>query len=96
LGLTVFPLRFAFALVDTAGTPSFPVSFSSTSAITSFASRCIGPRDFVRFKLAPLRWEDLLCFFKGRSPYSLIAPLSALINGSLSPSVIGDRPSHLI
>src|ERR1700757_3658840 len=33
---------------------------------------------------------------QGRSPYFLIAPLSALINGSLMPSVIGDRPSHLI
>jgi hypothetical protein len=33
---------------------------------------------------------------QGRSPYSLIAPLSALINGSLWPSVIGDRPSHSI
>jgi hypothetical protein len=33
---------------------------------------------------------------QGRSPYSLIAPLSALITGSLTPSVIGDRPSHAI
>ena len=38
----------------------------------------------------------LAILLQGRSPYSQIAPLSALINGSLSPSVIGDRPSHPI
>jgi hypothetical protein len=33
---------------------------------------------------------------QGRSPYFLIAPLSALINASLMTSVIGDRASHPI
>ena len=78
------------------GASSFPVSFPSTSAITSFASRCTGPRDFARFELASLCRQDLLCFFKVDPPYSQIAPLSALINGSSWPSVIGDRPSHPI
>ncbi len=64
LGPTVFLLRFSFALVDTAGPSSFPVNFPRTSASTSFASRCTGPRAFVRFKVGSLRCEDLLCFFK--------------------------------
>ncbi len=43
---------------------SFPVNFPRTSASTSFASRCTGPRAFVHFKVGSLRCEDLLCFFK--------------------------------
>jgi len=50
--------------VDTVGASSFPVSFSSTSAITSFASRCSGPRDFPRFDVGSLFLAELLSFFK--------------------------------
>jgi len=66
IGPTVFSLRSFLPLTDTARTSRapLPVNFPSTSAITSFASRCTGPRDFVRFKVASLRWQDLLCFFK--------------------------------
>src|SRR5713101_145249 len=40
-----------------------PVNLSSTSAITSFASRCTGPRDFARFVVGSFCRQDLLCFF---------------------------------
>jgi hypothetical protein len=70
---TVFPLRFPFALVDTAGASGFPVNFAGTSASTSFASRCTEPRAFVRFKLGSLRCEDLLCFFKVDLVFHVIA-----------------------
>jgi hypothetical protein len=52
---------------------SFPVNFPSTSASTSFASRCTGPRAFVRFKVGSLRCEDLLCFFKVDLLFHVIA-----------------------
>src|SRR6516225_1211799 len=61
---------------------------------------------FLRFSLhRPLRPRPLRCLFLLRwrlaillqgsiSLLIVIAPLSALITGSLTPSVIGDRPSH--
>ena len=70
---TVFLLRFSIALVDTAGASSFPVNFPRTSASTSFASRCTGPRAFVRFKVGSLRCKDLLCFFKVDLLFHVIA-----------------------
>jgi hypothetical protein len=70
---TVFPLRFSFALVDTAGASSFPVNFPRTSASTAFVSRRTGPRAFVRFKVGSLRREDLLCFFKVDLLFHVIA-----------------------
>src|SRR5215469_10459571 len=39
---------------------------------------------------------DLVFFFKVDLLIFVIAPSSALITGSLTPSVIGDRPSHPI
>src|SRR5437899_1723572 len=42
----------------------------------------------------PLR--RLAMLLQGRSPFSCDCTLSALITASLTPSVIGDRPSHLI
>jgi len=47
---------------------SSPGQLPSTSAITSFASRCAGPRDFVRFKGLLHSAGRLLCLFNGRSP----------------------------
>jgi hypothetical protein len=41
----------------------------------------------------PLR--RLAMLLQGRSPFSCDCTLSALITASLTPSVIGDRPSHL-
>ena len=61
------------ALVATAGAFSFPVNFPRTSASTSFASRCTGPRAFVRFKVVSLRCEDLLCCFKVDLLFHVIA-----------------------
>src|SRR5712691_3581383 len=42
----------------------------------------------------PLR--RLAMLLQGRSPFSCDCTLSALITASLTPSVIGDRPSHPI
>ena len=43
---------------------SFSFSFPTSSASTSFVSRCTGPRDFVRFDVGSLFFPELLCFFK--------------------------------
>ena len=43
---------------------SFSCSFPTSSASTSFVSRCTGPRDFVRFVVGSLFFPELLCFFK--------------------------------
>jgi hypothetical protein len=68
--------------------PAPPVLPSSRDALCSL--------DLVGFTLGSLFFPELLCFFEGRSPYPLIAPLSPQITGSLSPPVIGDRPCHPI
>jgi hypothetical protein len=43
---------------------SFSFSFPTSSASTSFVSRCTGPRDFARFVVGSLFFPELLCFFK--------------------------------
>jgi hypothetical protein len=43
---------------------SFSLSFPTSSASTSFVSRCTGPRDFARFDVGSLFFAELLCFFK--------------------------------
>src|SRR5580704_2004854 len=43
---------------------TFSCSFATSSASTSFVSRCTGPRDFVRFDVGSLFFPELLCFFK--------------------------------
>src|ERR1700675_3859971 len=43
---------------------SFSFSFPTSSASTSFVSRCTGPRDFARFVVGSLFSPELLCFFK--------------------------------
>ena len=43
---------------------SFSFSFPTSSASTSFVSRCTGPRDFARFDVSSLFFRELLCFFK--------------------------------
>src|SRR5712691_8516614 len=40
--------------------------------------------------------QRLAMLLQGRSPFSCDCTLSALITASLTPSVIGDRPSHAI
>ena len=50
---------------------SFPLSFSTNSANTSFVSRCTGRCNLARFDLCSFFVGDLLFFFKGRSPYPL-------------------------
>src|SRR6266436_3440773 len=40
--------------------------------------------------------QRLAMLLQGRSPFSCDSTLSALITASLTPSVIGDRPSHAI
>jgi hypothetical protein len=71
----VFSLRPFLALPDSAraSRAPLPVNFSSTSAITSFASRCTGPRDFARFVVGSLCRQDLLCFFKVDLLFHIIA-----------------------
>src|SRR5437773_10910813 len=72
-GPPCFPCDFLLRSSTTAGASSFPVNFPSTSASTSFASRCTGPRAFVRSNLGSLRCEDLLCFFKVDLLFHVIA-----------------------
>src|SRR5712692_11986145 len=43
---------------------SLSFSFPTSSASTSFVSRCTGPRDFARFDVSSLFFPELLCFFK--------------------------------
>jgi len=42
----------------------FFFSFPTSSASTSFVSRCTAPRDFLRFEVGSLFFPELLCFFK--------------------------------
>ena len=93
---TVFLLRFSIALVDTAGASSFPVNFPRTCRQYLFR---ISLHQTSRFR--PLQgWFTLLqrlaMLLQGRSPFTCDCTLSALITASLTPSVIGDRPSHAI
>src|SRR6202022_3237691 len=75
---------------------SFSFSFPTSSASTSFVSRRIGPRGFARFDVGSLFFPELLCLFKVDLLIHCDCTLSALITGSLTPSVIGGRPSHPI
>jgi hypothetical protein len=71
---------------------SFFFSFPTSSASTSFVSRCTGPRDFARFDIGSLFFRELLCFLK----VDLLIHCDCTVECSLTPSVIGDRPSHPI
>jgi hypothetical protein len=73
------------------------LSVPTISAMTSRVSRCTGaPRLHpLRARFTLLRRIAML-LHGSISLSSVIAPLSALINGSLMPLVIGDRPSHPI
>lgn len=43
---------------------SFPLSFPTSSASTSFVSCGTGHRDFARFDVGSLFFRELVCFFK--------------------------------
>src|ERR1700674_4413571 len=52
------------SLIPPFSDPAFPSVFPTSSASTSFVSRCTGPRDFVGFDCCSLFFPELLCFFK--------------------------------
>jgi hypothetical protein len=66
LGPNLFPLPSFVPFPDStpASRAALPLNFLSTSAITSFTSRCTGPRPFARFDVGSLFFAELLSFFK--------------------------------
>ena len=68
----------------------------TSSASTSFVSLCTGPRDFARFDGCSLFFRELLSFFKVDLLIHCDCTVECVDQGSSSPSLIGDRPSHPI
>ena len=96
------PLGLAIISTSFVSRKSLSVNWRYKSRYRSFDRQskrviaCTEPRDFARFVVGSLCRQDLLCFLKVDLLISCDCTLSALITASLTPSVIGNRPSQAI
>src|SRR6202021_2546172 len=84
------------SLIPPFSDPAFPLVFPPVPPALPSYPAALGPATLSASMAVHSSFQNCYASSRSISLSLLIAPKSALITGSLTPSVIGDRPSHPI